>query len=80
MDADDLIMIVRKLTGKIHASGEEHIDCERLKNLDTIGRLVDVMLQDIHVAARSADRQEDSMRRIGLKAKEFLREYGVIDQ
>lgn len=64
--------IVKKLAGPIDAVGETNADTQRLENLKATIELVDRLVFDIAVSAKSKDRKEASMEKIGGKAYEFL--------
>ena len=70
----NLHQIVTKLVGPVDAIGEHNADQKRLANLKTLTELVEMLLLDIHYAARSANNHQDSMKAIGKYAKEFLEE------
>lgn len=64
--------IVKKLAGPIDPVGETNADTKRLENLKATIDLVDRLVFDIAESAKSKDRQESSMEKIGRKAYEFL--------
>ena len=64
--------VVKKLIGNIQPIGAAHIDEERLKNLKETIDLVELLLSDISNVAREASRQEASMKKAGIYAKEYL--------
>lgn len=70
MELDEMVM---KLVGPVAAVGETHEDNRRLENLETLVSLVDQLLCKIEDASKAADRQEASMKAIGVRARAFLR-------
>lgn len=66
--------VVSKLIGPVLAVGETHEDNKRLENLKTLTALVERLLLTIHEASSAADRQEASMKAIGMHARKFLEE------
>ncbi len=70
----NLHQIVTKLVGPVDAIGEHGADQQRLANLKVLAELVEMLLLDIHYAARSANNHQASMKAIGKYAKEFLEE------
>lgn len=68
----ELYDIVKKLIGPIHPCGDHGIDQERLKNMKALTVLVDKLLFDIENAVHCADRQEASVRAIGVHARDFM--------
>lgn len=64
--------IVKKLIGPVKAVGDHNDDQERLANLKAMSSLAAALLCEISEASRAADRQEASMREIGLFARAFL--------
>ena len=70
----DLHEIVTRLVGPVDAIGEHNADQKRLANLKELTQLVEMLLLDIHYAARSANNHQASMKAIGEYAKEFLEE------
>lgn len=66
--------IIKKLIGSVEPSGDSGIDKQRLDNLTDMHVLVEQLIRDIKSAASCSDRQEHSMRQIGLQAKIFLQE------
>ena len=75
-DLDDLVM---KIIGPIEAVGNSHVDDTRLKNLKIFTQLIDRLLFNVSIAARTADSPHGSMRAIGKHAKEFLDELRSAD-
>jgi len=71
MNLDEIVM---KLIGPVQAIGDSRIDEERLKNMKHLTWLVDRLLFEIETAAADATRTEHSMRLIGEKARDFLKE------
>jgi hypothetical protein len=69
-DAYDVVM---RLVGPVRAVGDSRIDSERLVNLNHLTQVVEKLLQEISEAAMTANRQEASMKAIGVVARDFLR-------
>ena len=68
----ELAEVVMKLVGPVKAVGEHYEDQQRLANLKVLTEVVDVLLNQIDDASRTAERAEASMQAIGLYAKNFL--------
>jgi hypothetical protein len=68
----ELNEIVMKLIGPVQPIGDSGEDERRLANMKALTGLVDELLGEIRYAARSADREEASMRAIGVHAQQFL--------
>lgn len=64
--------VVMKLVGPVDAVGETYQDAQRFENLKTLTDLVDRLLYVIDHAASSATREEASMKKIGMYAKNFI--------
>ena len=65
--------IVMRLIGPVHPTGEHETDQKRMGNLKIMVELVDRLLFDINEASNCADRQEESMRLIGVYARVFIK-------
>lgn len=70
----ELHEIVLKLTGPIRAVGETNEDARRLANLKELTGLVEHLFCEIHGASAAANNHQDSMKAIGMYAKNFLKE------
>lgn len=70
MELDEMVM---KLVGPVVAVGETNEDAKRLENLECLVTLVDRLLYKIEDASKDANRQEASMKAIGVRARAFLR-------
>ncbi len=70
MEISDVVM---RLTGPVCPVGETNEDAQRLANLKQLTETVDALLFQISTIAAFANRPEDSMRRIGVHARDFLR-------
>lgn len=68
----DIHEIVMRLIGPVNPVGDSCKDVVRLQNLNALTELVEALLDTIVDVAKSADRQEASMRSIGRHAREFL--------
>jgi len=68
----ELYDVVMKLNGPVDAVGDQGADQKRLANLKELTGLVERLLLTIHDASSTADRQEASMKAIGMYAKTFL--------
>jgi len=64
--------VVKKLIGNIQPYGASHIDEQRFENLRAMCELVGDLMDEIKDAAKSKDRQEHSMKEMGLYAYKFL--------
>ena len=64
--------IVKKLIGSINAIGETYGDERRYKSLEETIELVDALLCDILRASADSKRPEVSMKKIGVRAREYL--------
>ena len=67
----ELKEIVMRLVGPIAPVGDSNIDAERLKNLETLTRLIDQLVYDIDRLRPNAIRPEASMRKAGILARQF---------
>ena len=70
MELDEMVM---KLVGPVNAVGESNQDAKRLENLESLVTLVDRLLYKIEDASKDANRQEASMKAIGVRASAFLK-------
>jgi hypothetical protein len=68
----ELIEIVEKLAGPIHATGSHSEDKTRLASLESLISLTEDIVVKIRQASVAANRPEESMRKIGRRADEFL--------
>ena len=68
----DMKEIVMRLIGPVQPVGDHNVDQDRLKNLQELTFLTDLLLGEIHKASMNADRHEASMKAIGKHAEEFL--------
>ncbi len=75
----DLHDVVKRLVGPIKAVGETHEDEARFVNLCELTELIDLLLGDISAAAIAATREEASMKKIGVHARDFLHEIKEAD-
>lgn len=69
MEVSDIVM---KLIGPVTAVGDTRVDEIRLENLKVLIGVAEILIGEIAGAAQVANRPEDSMRRIGKCATEFL--------
>ena len=74
MKSLDLDEIVLSLTGPIHATGQHEVDQVHFDNMRTLTELVDRLLGSISYEVRFAEREQASMKAIGIHAKKFLQE------
>jgi hypothetical protein len=70
----ELHEVVMKLVGPVQPVGESGTDAVRLKNMQALTDLVDMLLGEISKAEPDADRHEASMRLIGQHARDFLQD------
>ena len=68
-----LFETVMKLVGPVEAIGETNQDGRALENLKELTSLTHLLLWKIGKAAETADRDEASMKTIGVHAREFLK-------
>lgn len=69
----ELYEIVMKLVGPVQPTGEHEVDQIGLANIKQLTELIDRLLYEINRAEPSADRNEASMKAIGLHAREFIK-------
>ena len=75
-----LAEIVSKITGSIQPVGESNTDQQRLKNIDSVIELTESLVNDLINASQNARRCEASMKVIGVRARNALREiFDTID-
>jgi len=67
--------IVKKLIGSIEPYGDTNIDEEHMKNLNKHIELVDKLLDDLILVAKYKNRPEASMKEIGERAYDMLKEF-----
>lgn len=67
--------MVMKLTGPIRAVGETNEDARRHDNLEVLIDVLEHLLNEVSDAATAATRQEASMQKIGVTARDFLRNW-----
>jgi hypothetical protein len=70
MELKDIVM---KLVGPVCSIGDSNADAQRFESLRDLTGLVEDLLHEISTAALSANNHQDSMRKIGRYAQEFLR-------
>lgn len=70
----DLHYVVMKLVGSVHPVGETHEDEKRLKNMKELTELVEHLLFEIGSAAHLANKQEASVKAVGIHARNFMNE------
>lgn len=68
----ELYDIVMKLVGPVDPVGETRADEQRLENLKKLTALTDALLCEIYSVAHNADRNESSMKAIGVRARNFM--------
>jgi hypothetical protein len=68
----DIHEIVKKLIGNIEPVGETRSDNASFENLETMIKLTDALLLDLHWVSKEKDRYEDSVRKAGMRARKFL--------
>lgn len=71
MELDEIVL---RLVGPVRATGQHEVDQQRLDNLKVLTGLVEKLLTEIQGASASANNHQDSMKAIGLYAKDFLKE------
>ncbi len=75
----DIYEVVKKLIGEIAPVGETYADEKSYKNLKTVTELVDKLIFDIDAVIPNKNRVEDSMKRAGEFADNFLTELGIVE-
>lgn len=68
----EIAEIVWRLVGPIVPTGQHGIDMNRMDSLEDLTDLVDALVNKIYVVSLHHDAQEDSVRRLGTRAKQFL--------
>ena len=71
---ETIVSVVRKLVGDIHAVGETHIDNENYEHLKVMGKVVNMLLDDIMYEATNVNRWEGSVIRNAEKALDILKD------
>lgn len=67
--------IIKKLVGEVAPQGDSGRDAERLKNLETLCGLTDMLICQIEeVSVRAKGSHEDSVQRIGDCADKFIKQ------
>lgn len=74
LDSQDVYRVVKKLVGEIEPVGSSHIDDIYYNNLEVMIDLVEALLGDLLKVARYKENYEDSMKKAGIKADEFIQE------
>ena len=67
----DIYKVVKKLIGEIDPVGETNEDTKRLENLEETIELIKSLLSDIESVSINRNRQEYSMKEIGITAYNF---------
>jgi hypothetical protein len=70
----DLYDIVMRLVGPVQPTGDSGEDVRRLGNMKALIGLMEDLMVDVLAAAKCADQYQDSMRRIGVVARDFVNE------
>lgn len=61
--------IIERLLGKLEATGDHTIDCERLENLESYNDLIHELLDELLINLKYEDRQEESIKALYEKSK-----------
>lgn len=69
-----IVSVVKKLVGDIHAVGETHTDNENYEHLKVMGKVVNMLLDDIMYEATNINRWEGSVVRNAEKALDILKD------
>lgn len=69
-----IVSVVKKLVGDIHAVGETHTDNENYEHLKVMGKVVNMLLDDIMYEATNVNRWEGSVVRNAEKALDILKD------
>ena len=77
MDAKTIYDVVIKLTGSIAPVGESTVDNRRYDNLQTMIKVVDMLLNDIDDLIALKGNQAYSLARAGKAANEFFDKLGI---
>lgn len=64
--------IVLKLNGNIGATGCHSTDMDRLENLKSLTETIDLLLMAVSDQSRYKDRQESSIKAIGVYASKYI--------
>ena len=82
-NAETIADVVFELVGETEAYGDTYIDSVRVKNQQIMCDVIDYLILRVYKNTKYADRNEWSMKDIGMKAREFLGylvvEYGLND-
>ncbi len=68
----ELYEIVMTLNGPVQPTGEHNCDQGRLQNMNNLTELIDKLMLEVHIAAKSANRTAHSVKEIGASALEYL--------
>lgn len=71
---ETIVSVVKKLVGDIHAVGETNIDNENFEHLKVMGKVVNMLLDDITDEATNVNRWEGSVVRNAEKALDILKD------
>jgi hypothetical protein len=72
MEAEVIVEVVNKLVGDVDPIGESNEDAKRFKNLKTLCDTIDRLLIEIQFVTRNETSYEDSVKKSGKYAREFL--------
>lgn len=73
MELKDIVM---RLIGPVNAVGSSHEDEKRLANLKELTGLLDDLMHEVSYAASSYNNHQDSMKKIGRYAHDYLQSFG----
>lgn len=75
MKPETIYEVIEKITGQIRPIGASHVDSERLDNLDTMCKVVTLMIADIKKMVDDHKDAHEFSVRVAVKAgEEFLTE------
>lgn len=75
INADTILVVVRKLIGNTAPCGDSAVDSKRIQNLDNLIHVIDGLLRDVEETAVYKERNESSMQTMGKKADEALTDW-----
>lgn len=74
INAEQLILVVDKLTGRCYPYGDTSIDNDRMQNLKLKMELTDHLLDEIMESSKLYERPEASIQHISNKARGYLKD------
>ena len=74
LTSEEVIKLVCNVIGSIHPVGDSRIDADRLDNLKVMIDLADWCVGQIYNASLNADNDMNSVKQIGIKARDAIRD------